>query len=459
MIIIMKKGFNRIIPYLIILHIISACVNNGEYDVPRNTCESGLVANITLVDLFNMLEEKTFQIQEDLVIDGYVISSDREGNFFGTLYIQDNPSNPTGGFQIDIDLRESHLFFEVGSKVLIKLKGLYLGSNGESFKLGGSFLAFGNLSVGRLPALKVHEHIFLSCDAAVKIEPVPTQIPNLKSSIDKTLVSFDGLEVIEEELDSIFAMAKKETERTLQDCEENNIKILNSGFSDFQDDVLPEGNGSITGVLLKDGDDFQIVIRFLEDIDFSNERCPEIITEFTSKSIFISELADPENNTGARFVELYNAAKEPLNLNKWTLRRYTNDNIEVSSTIDLSEMIIGAESTFLISPNASEFELVYGFAPDLGVSTNSPADSNGDDNLELVDPFGTIIDVFGVVGVDGTGTDHEFEDGRAIRKLEISKANATYTFSEWDIFNDTGGSGTTNQPQNAPGDFTPGLRE
>ena len=70
----------------------------------------------------------------------------------------------------------------------------------------------------------------------------------------------------------------------------------------------------------------------------------------------------------------------------------------------------------MISPNATEFETVYGFAPDLGVSTNSPADSNGDDSLELVDPFGTVIDVFGIVGEDGTGTNHEFEDGKAVRK-------------------------------------------
>ena len=113
----------------------------------------------------------------------------------------------------------------------------------------------------------------------------------------------------------------------------------------------------------------------------------------------------------------------------------------------------------IISPNAEEFELVYGFAPDLGVSTNSPADSNGDDNLELVDPFGTIIDMFGVIGEDGSGTNHEFEDGRAVRNSNIMVGNPVYTFSEWTIFNDTGDAGTTKLPQNAPEDFTPGVRD
>ena len=43
---------------------------------------------------------------------------------------------------------------------------------------------------------------------------------------------------------------------------------------------------------------------------------------------------------------------------------------------------------------------------------NSAANSNGDDNIALVDPFGNLIDLFGVIGEDGSGTSHEFEDGR-----------------------------------------------
>lgn len=166
----------------------------------------------------------------------------------------------------------------------------------------------------------------------------------------------------------------------------------------------------------------------------------------------------PENNTGARFVEIYNAAKEPLSLKGWKLVRYTNGSTEISAAIDLTGTTIGAESTLVISPNEEEFELVYGFAPDIAVGINSPADSNGDDNLQLIDPFGTVIDTFGVIGEDGSGTDHEFEDGRALRKTEIVVANAIYDFSEWIIYNDTGAGETINAPKLAPEDYTPGIR-
>jgi len=445
--------------FIIGLMTLLCCVDGREFDEMEGGCTTDLAANITFEALDALVQDDVVQIQEDLILEGYVISSDRAGNFFGVLYLQDALSNPSKGIQLEMDLRESHLQFPVGSKVLIKLKDLYLGKRGDNIRIGSVFSSFGNLSIGRLPSGKVIEHLFVSCDGGGAPDPLVVNIPETDSLPSNILVQLKSVEFAEETLGETFAIAQEETERTIQDCEENKAVLVNSGYADFQAEPLPEINGTLTAILTKDGDTPQLLIRTLEDVNFTEERCPEIITEFTSSQIFISELADPDNNSSARFVELYNSASEPLDLNLWTLKRYTNDNTEVSSTIDLSGLIIDAESTLVISPNAEEFELVYGFAPGLGVSTNSPADSNGDDNLELVDPFGTVIDVFGIIGEDGSGTNHEFEDGRAIRNPDVLEGNPTYTFSEWTIFNDTGDAGTTDLPQNAPEDFTPGVRD
>ncbi len=449
---------NKRVKFVMLIFVLAgtSCVKNTEFDNISAACVENLTANASFAQVKELYEGELLQIQEDLIIEGYVISSDKSGNFFSVLHFQDRPSNPTSGFQIEIDLRESHLFFEVGSKLFIKLKGLYLGQSKEVFKLGGTFAAFGTTAVGRLPALKIPEHIFLSCEPISTIEPVLTTIDNLNSSMVNNLIQLDEIEFVEEEFGNFFALEREETERLLKDCSENKLGLINSGFSDFQSEILPEANGSIIGVLLQENNDFKLVIRNLNDINFKDDRCADL--QVTSSNIFISEIADPNNNSGARFVELYNSSNEALDLNGWSLRRYTNANTEISSVIDLTSLIAPEESILVISPNPQEFELIYGFPPDLAVSTNSPADSNGDDNLELVDPFGTVIDVFGIIGEDGSSTNHEFEDGRAVRNLEISSANPTYTFSEWMIFNDTGGAGTINLPQNAPEDFTPGSR-
>ena len=299
---------------------------------------------------------------------------------------------------------------------------------------------------------------FRTCDDQRMVEPRVVLIDDLDDSFTNTLIQLNDVEIIEEELGLSFALEREETGRALINCNDIEITLLNSGFSDFQSEILPNNNGSIVGVLLRDNNEYQLAIRNLDDINFNNTPCEDLVDEFTSTSVFISELADPNNNTNARFVELYNSADESLSLNGWQLQRYTNANTEISSSIDLSEMIIEPESTLVIAADASEFELVYGFVPNILAGANSPADSNGDDNLVLIDPFGTVIDIFGIIGEDGSGTNHEFEDGKAVRNSNITQGNTTYTFSEWTIYNDTGDSGTINQAQNAPEDFTPNSR-
>ncbi|WP_034234343.1 DUF5689 domain-containing protein [Arenibacter certesii] len=438
--------------------ILFGCVKDVDFKMPETICSSNLIANASYSEVKDLYIDGTVQIQQDLIIEGYVISSDKRGNFFGVLYFQDNPIDPTHGFQIEIDVRDTHLFFPVGSKILIALKGLYLGKSKGVFKLGGQFASFGNISVGRLPASVVDQHLFVSCDDLVSLVPQKIEIGDLKESYTNTLVNFEGLEIREDQVGLPFANAKEATQRSLIDCLDQELVLVNSGYADFQAEKLSKLNGSISGVLLRENNSYLLAIRELGDIDFTEVRCADVVNEFTSNKLFISELADPNNNPEARFVELYNADSQPLILTGWSLLRYTNANVEVSSTIDLSEFTIGGESTFVISPNAASFEAVYGVSTDFGVGKNSPADSNGDDNFQLVDPFGTVIDSFGVVGEDGSGTNHEFEDGKAVRNYNIVQANPEFDFTEWTIYNDSGESETINLPQNAPEDFSPGVR-
>ncbi len=443
--------------YYCLLFIFS-CVKDSDYKSPETPCNNQLIANVTFNEVKNLFQGEVIQIQQDLVIEGYVISSDQAGNFFSALHIQDDPINPTAGFQIEIDLRDSYLFYELGSKIYIKLKGLYFGKSKGVYKLGGVFTSFGNLSIGRLPALAVGDHLILSCDPISNLVPKITAIPNLSEDLVGTLIQLESLEVIAEEQNLTFAFPEEETIRSLTDCNGGLIELLNSGYSDFQDTILPSGNGSVTAVLYRENNDYQLIIRTLNDMDMQNALCVNTEVFLTSNLIFISEIADPNNNAEARFIELYNAGIDQLQLDGWFLLRYTNANVSSGSEIDLSGIIIDSYSTLVFSPNAMEFENIYGFPPDFELGNNSPADSNGDDNLVLIDPFGTVIDIFGLIGEDGSGTNHEFEDGKAERNLNIVNGNPVFTYSEWTIYNDTGGSETIKLPQNAPEDFSPGIR-
>lgn len=197
-----------------------------------------------------------------------------------------------------------------------------------------------------------------------------------------------------------------------------------------------------------------------------------VLIPFSTK-VFINELADPNNNTRGRYVELYNDGNTDIDLAGWKLIRYTNAGTTPSAEEHHLIGTISANSTFVIgkvsdpSTSTADFESIYGFAPNQAADPHSdgtinkvvtPIDSNGDDQILLIAPDGTVMDIFGIIGEDGSGTAHEFENGKAVRKMTVTQSNPVWDSSEWDVWNDTGANGTINDPQDAPADFTPGVR-
>ena len=437
----------------------SGCLRQDEWDIPDSYCDSGLSPNTTLERVLEAYPGETFQITQDWVVAAYVISSDAEGNFFNVLHLQDKPQSPQRGVKLEIEMRDSHLYYPPGQEVLLKLKGLYLGKSKGLFKLGGAYTSFGNLQVGRIPKHAVYEHIRKSCNPIISLMPRETTIPELIFQPPNTLVYLRDLEFSEEILDSTFAQKEVQTPRRMLDCLDNEIDLWTSGYADFYQNSLPREKFSVLALYYPEGGKEALVIRSPSDIEPAGERCEDLITEFTSTHLLISEVADPDNSPAARFVELHYSGEQPLPLNGWHLERYTNANTERGSSISLSEFTLNPGDFLLIASDAVVFEQTYGFPPDIEGGLNSPADSNGDDNLVLVDPFGEVIDIFGVIGEDGSGTSHEFEDGRAFRKTGIKQGNPIFDSVEWEVFNDTGAMGTVNQPQMAPQDFSPGSRD
>jgi len=325
-----------------------------------------------------------------------------------------------------------------------------------SLELGGSFSSFGNLSVGRLPARLVQRHIQVHCESDSLPLPVPTKISELSEGLLNTLVEVQDVEFIAEEAGLPFAEAGREVRRTLSDCFGNVLNVKNSGYSDFYTQLLPPGHGSVRGLLNRYRNRFELVVMSPSDFDFRAPRCEFRTSEMTSDSILISEIADPDNLPQARFIELFNASGRDVDLTGWELQRYTNANVEPGRAVTLEGLKIPAAGTLVLSAYPDVFEATYGFIPDRSVSGNGPADSNGDDNLVLIDPFGNVKDTFGNPGTDGSGTPHEFEDGKAERLAGVFTSSPLYNPSQWLIYNDSGGHNSFKDPQNAPEDFSPG---
>jgi len=444
--------------FLVVL-MLSSCVKGDDFDVPEESCGTAFIVNKTIQEIFNKATTIAEKYREDDFIEGYVISSYQNGNFFKLLSIQ--TLDGSIGFSVAIDQTDLYTIYNPGRKVFVKLKNNYFEIDNDALEIGDLFIDnFSNQTVGRIQYPSYEEVVIKSCEVMSEQNLVNTIKINEISDVHlNTLVEITDVQFTDDALgitlhDATVNDDEFATNHFIEDNLGNTLLFRTSAFADFANEEVPNNSGTIRGVLTKFRGAYQLLPRSFNDLNLTKER---FVIELKN-NIFFTELADPNNNTEARFIEIYNGDDEPINLNGWTIRRYTNANTSVSSTLDLSGNTITPGQAFVIATNATQFETVFGFAPDLVAGGNSPADSNGDDNLELVDSEGIVVDIFGVIGEDGTGTNHEFEDGRALRNSSVVIGNAVYTFSEWQIWNDSGDAGTTNLPQDAPGVFTPGIR-
>jgi len=444
----------RLICCLFLMELSVSCITN-EYEEFNLDCTSSASSDWTIV-LDEYIQKDPVQIKKEVFIEGYVISSSEEGQFYGEVILQNSHQNPSMGMRILTDANHIETLYPRGTKIRMNLQGFYIQFKSSSFLVGEALPSFGNIIIGRIPTNSLKEHLVRVCFSNSLI-PKKMTIKDLKNQPLYSYVQLDSLRFKEADSLLSFSIQEDETIRMLLDCNGDSIGLETSNYATFASQPVPLKMGSLQGVLKQSTAGDYLEIAHLNDLDFRLEPCELPPLYVSSNQVLISEWADPSNNTKARFIELYNSSSESISLNGWSLVRYTNANTEPGFSITLDDLIIEPQKTLVIASNEETFKSVYGFEADLYTSTASVAGSNGDDQALLIDPFGVIIDRFGILGEDGTGTAHDFEDGKALRKNTITTASVVFNPDQWMIYNKRGGAGTILQSLIAPQDYSPGT--
>ncbi|MDR1983354.1 MAG: DUF5689 domain-containing protein [Prevotellaceae bacterium] len=243
-----------------------SCVEN-KFNFPiEDLYNHGLTANITVADLKAMYSTSAIEIKQNLIVEGNVCSSDKEGNIYKTLYIQD----ATGGLPIVVDQTNINNLYRVGRKVLIKLKGLYLGTYNGLVQLG-MIPSSGETSPSRIPANMLSQ--YLAKDLEVKtMEPEVVTISEIsnRSELMGTLIKINKAQFAAP--DGTYSDADASANRTVEDEDGNTIILRNSNYATFAMLPMPVGSGSITGVLSIFSGTYQLLIRDTADVAFYSPR-------------------------------------------------------------------------------------------------------------------------------------------------------------------------------------------
>jgi len=424
--------------------------NTDDVVLTEERCDySNISPTITLTEVREMYDGSMveFGVTTDYIVEAYVVSSDEQGNFENKIVIQDAIENPTAGVQILIENESVFEAYGVGDKVLITLNKLYMNENEGVLSVG-----FPNgTKITEIEEDVVGDYIYNSGETS-EITPREIAISEIGNKIyESTLVKVVDVQLVENELGSAYTFFSggESATRTLETCNETTkMLVFTNGKATFANELFPQGHGSIIGIL-----NSNIEIRNVEDVQFTEpfEVCPVVVPK-----IMITEIADPKNSASSRFIELYNAGTDEINLTGWKLNKYLNGATSISgSPIELNGITIPVGGFVIIANN--DYASVFNEIPSV---TSTYISGNGDDVYELVDNLGEIMDVFGVIGEDGNGTNWEYLDGRAFRNPTVTNPNSIFTIDEWTIYSAASNSLITNpnSPQNAPLDYNPSVR-
>jgi hypothetical protein len=335
------KNIFKIVTVFLFIGVFTACVQDDDYSIPGDL---GVVENLKLNELLTNSDYQEVSIQyvkdlyvngevhtvtSDIYVKGYVSSSDESGNFYKEFFLQDDPTNPTVGIKILVDLSDTFAKFNLGREVYVNLKGLYIG---ESKNGDGVTSIGGAVDVDEVDGISENR-------AQVQLlrSDVTNQLTALPVTFSQINASHVGIYVIVADAQFASNIAGTDpfvspyddfdSQRTMESCEGfgyTNFILESSTFASFKDFALPAGGGTIAAVVSKDyyGDNFVLALNTINDVNMNDARCtPLDINDFTT--IFSEDFDTAVNNTDLDIADWTNFAEEGSRV--WREKTYSGN--------------------------------------------------------------------------------------------------------------------------------------
>lgn len=279
--------------------IFTGCMN-GDWDEPGT--DDSLYGNpnikeanvITIQELKNKFSKEVStegsykQITEDLQIKAVVTANDIQGNMYNEISVQD----ATGAIFIGISQGGIFGYLPEGTEILVDLKGLYIGNYRKSATIGTPYTnSSGDVSVSRMPRALWQEH-FTYTGYRMRVEPELFADGSTKTTWDinkdagklallknvsikkggyynsDTKQYVDNLPFVAGE--STYSHPNYSTSwyfKEQPDGQTGGVQIYTSNYADFAAMKLPAGKINVTGIVKRYREQWEIIIRSIDDIE------------------------------------------------------------------------------------------------------------------------------------------------------------------------------------------------
>lgn len=233
-----------------------------DFDAPPipNPKYTGDPANTTIAKLREVYASTTADapslIEPDFIIKATVTGNDISGNVYKQLYVEDN----SGAINIGIDQNSMYTSLRVGQELFIRLQGLSMVRYGGELQIG-----YTGTNANRIPWEIFNAQAFPNEWPNVdNAQPTTVTLSSLTPDMVNKLIRLDNV---------YFANGGKNTFTTnanepLKDANGKSIDVRTSSYSNFANDKLPEGSGTVIGLLGRFNGMWQLTLRSKDDVIF-----------------------------------------------------------------------------------------------------------------------------------------------------------------------------------------------
>ena len=224
-----------------------ACYDSG-FGNPEPENQT-LPVTISIAQLKRQFTGKPFTLGDDFSITGTVTSSDKAGNFYRTICIEQERA----AIELMAGIDQLHNIFPVGCSVTLHLDGLTVARRLGVIQIGNSPEPGSGYDTDYIGSRAALEKIIIR-NSGLLCETVPARlsIPELSAEFCGTLVRIDNLQYSPEEPEESSEPGVWNGYRRFLDPDGLAIYSYVRSYADFASEPVPQGRVALIGILQRE---------------------------------------------------------------------------------------------------------------------------------------------------------------------------------------------------------------
>ncbi len=419
------KSFSKfILPAALVLSTgaaLTSCQNDFDQP-PLNAPVATMKPNTTIAELkaahwqddYNYFETlgKT-AAGEDIIIHGRVVSSDATGNIYKKLVIQDE----TAALSFSINQTAMNNTYRVGQEIVVNVTDLGFGKYAGLQQIGGYGEYNGTPQVTFMDYSIFQAHTELNgfpqpSDLIIKQgEQAPAdKMYIVEADLNNLPTTPEGIQQMQSQLVEFknvywegggslpYSEADATTSRTLRGETGGSIIVRNSNYSSFRAEILPEGVGTVRGILSYFNGTWQLELRSTADCIFSTKGS-------ATDPYTVAEAIEAQGTGASGWVTGYIVGSVKANVGDID----SNDKIIWSADAEM-------DNTLVIAPEADCKDYTKCLILTLPQGSSLRANGNLVDNpgnygkkIDVTGTFESYLGAYGLLNTSGTESEYKIE--------------------------------------------------